>query len=78
MSTASMEEMMVILHEDFASDDEMRQKFPTIWPLYFKTFKADIARRLVENCIVTVSGGAREGELSAYNVVPPCRPRPRM
>ncbi len=48
----------------------MRQKFPTIWPLYFKTFKADICRRLVENCIIMVSGGAREGELSAYNVVP--------
>lgn len=64
------EEMMAILEADFSSGEEMRQKFPMIWPLYFKTFKADIGQRLLENVIVTVSGGACDGELSAYNVVP--------
>jgi len=64
------EEMMAILQaDDFASDDEMRQKFLIIWPLYFKTFNADIAHRLLENSIINASGGACEGELSAYNVV---------
>ena len=43
--------------------------FIIIWPLYFKTFNADIAHRLLENSIINASGGACEGELSAYNVV---------
>ena len=64
------EEMMMILQTDFASDEEMRQKFPKIVPLYFKTFDADIALRLMEKSIITSSGGAVDGELEAYNVVP--------
>jgi proline iminopeptidase len=64
------EEMMAILQADFSSDEDMRQKFPIIWSLYFKTFKADIGQRLLENVIINVSGGARDGEMSAYNVVP--------
>lgn len=64
------EEMVTILHANFASDEDMRQKFPKIWPLYFKTFNADIAQRLVENCIITTSGRAVEGESEAYNVIP--------
>jgi proline iminopeptidase len=64
------EEMMTILPTDFASDEEMRQNLPNIWPLYFKTFDVDIAQRLVKNSIITASGGAVEGELEAYNMVP--------
>jgi len=64
------EEMMTILQGGFASDEEMREKFAKIWPLYFKTFDVNIAHRLVENSIVSASGGAVEGELEAYNMVP--------
>jgi proline iminopeptidase len=64
------EEIMAILQADFSSEDEMRQKFPKIFPLYFNTFSADIAQRLIENVILNASGGARPGELEAYNVVP--------
>jgi len=64
------EDMIEALREDWSTDEEMRRRFPVIWPLYFKSFDPDIARRLVENCVINASGGAREGELSAYNVVP--------
>jgi proline iminopeptidase len=64
------EEMMEVLQEDWSTDEEMRRRYPLIWPLYFKNFDPDIAQRLVEKCIITASGGAREGELPAYNAVP--------
>jgi proline iminopeptidase len=64
------DEVIEVLQEDWSTDEEMRQKFPIIWPLYFKNFDADICARLLENSIITTVGGARDGELSAYNVVP--------
>ena len=64
------EQMLAILQAGFVSDDDMRQNFLVIWPLYFKTFDAEIGQRLLERSIINASGGAREGELAAYNVVP--------
>lgn len=64
------EEMLDVLVADFTTDEEMREKPPIIWPLYFKNFDEEVCKRLLENSILTVSGGAREGEAQAYNVVP--------
>jgi len=64
------EEMLEVLSADFSSDEEMREKLPIIWPLYFKNFDEKVCRRLLENSILTISGGAREGEAEAYNMVP--------
>jgi len=64
------EEMLDVLTADFASAEEMFQKLPIIWPLYFKNYDEKACKRLLENSILTVSGGACEGEIEAYNMVP--------
>ncbi len=64
------EEMLAVLNEEWSSDDAMRQRFPLIWSLYFKNFDPAVANRLIENAILTVAGGAREGEMASYNVTP--------
>jgi len=62
------EEMLAVLNEEWTSDEDMRERFPMIWSLYFKNFDPVIAARLLENCIVSTSGKAGEGELEAFNV----------
>jgi proline iminopeptidase len=44
----------------------MRENFIIFWPIYFKHYDPVSGARLLENSIVTVSGGARDGK--AYNV----------
>ncbi len=39
------EERLAILNEGWSSDEEMRQRFPIIWPLYFKNFDSAVAQR---------------------------------
>jgi len=67
---SNTDEILAVLQEDWSTDEEKRARFPIIWPIYFKNFDPDIGARLLANSIVTVSGGAREGELKAYNVIP--------
>jgi len=64
------DEMIEGLQSDWATDDEMRQGMETIQPLYFKNFEPEIAKRLLENTIFNVNGGAAEGEIEDYNMVP--------
>ena len=64
------DEVMAVLHEEWLTNEAMRERFPMIWPLYFKHFDAEVGRRLLENTIVSVEGRAREGETEAYNVAP--------
>ena len=64
------DEMILSLQSDYATDEEMRQGMETIQPLYFKNFVPEIAKSLFENTILNVDGGATEGELKAYNMVP--------
>jgi proline iminopeptidase len=64
------EEMMAIIAEDFADDEDMRRKVAVIAPLYFKYFEAEVAIRLYENVILNASGSAAEGESAAYDVTP--------
>jgi proline iminopeptidase len=64
------EEMLAALGAAPATDDELRRKLQLIAPLYFQQFDAGLANRLFEKMVFSASGGAREGELSAYNVVP--------
>ncbi len=64
------DEMMAALAEDWATDEEMRVRFPVIWPLYFRSFDPVIAEKLIEKTIIRVAGSARDGETAAYNVVP--------
>jgi len=67
---SNTDEILAVLQEDWSTDEEKHARFPIIWPIYFKNFDSDIGARLLANSIVTVSGGAREGELKAYNVIP--------
>jgi proline iminopeptidase len=62
------QEMLAAMARESTTDDEMRDNFSIYWPVYFKNFDPDIADRLVENTIVTVAGGARDGELEGYDV----------
>lgn len=64
------DEMMTAAQEVWSTDEEMRERFGIIWPLYFKNFDPEIGARLLENVVVSISGSAREGEAEAYNVVP--------
>lgn len=64
------DEMIAILAEGYADDEDMRRKVAVIAPLYFKYFEAEIAVRMYENMIMNASGGAKEGERDDYNVVP--------
>lgn len=54
--------MQAVRKAGWSTDKEMRERFPIIWPVYFKHYDPDIAARLLENSIVTISGGARDGE----------------
>jgi proline iminopeptidase len=64
------DEILDVLQEDWHTDREMRQRFPLIWPLYFKNFDAELGTRLLDNCIVSIAGQTIEGEIEAYNVIP--------
>lgn len=70
LSQGATEEMLEVLAADFESDEEMLHKLPIIWPLYFKNYDVEACRRLMENSILTISGGARDGEIEAYNMMP--------
>jgi hypothetical protein len=59
------EEMLAILQEGYADDEDMRRQFPVITPLYLRRFDAVTARRLLESVIIKASGRARDGELAA-------------
>lgn len=67
---SATDEMILSLQSDYATDEEMRKGMETIQPLYFKNFVPEIAKSLFENTILNVDGGATEGELKAYNMVP--------
>jgi len=62
-------EILAVMQENWSTDEEMRARFPIMWPIYFKNFDPEVGARLLENSIVTVSGGARKGELESYNVI---------
>jgi len=62
------EEMWEARKQKWNTDEEMRTGFAKYWPVYFKHYDPIIGARLLENAIVSVSGGARDGELAAYNV----------
>lgn len=65
------EEMMAVLQkQEWASDEELRQGWSLIAPLYFKNFDETVFKRLYDNVIMRVEGDPREGELQAYNVTP--------
>ena len=70
LEKGATDDMLAVLQADFATDEDMRLNLPKIWPLYFKTFNADICLALLENCITSADGRAAKGELEAYNVVP--------
>lgn len=59
-------EMQEAMRKEWTTDEEMRENFSIFWPIYFKHYDPVIGTRLLENSIVTVSGGARDGK--TYNV----------
>lgn len=63
------DEMMAAMQEEWTTDEEMRERFRVIFPLYFRNFDPGMAEKLLAKSIVTVSGSAREGETAAYDVV---------
>lgn len=63
-------EIMAALEEEWATDEEMRTRFPVIWPLYFHNFDPATGEKLLEKTIVSVAGMARDGETAAYDVIP--------
>jgi proline iminopeptidase len=62
-------EMLAALNENWSSNDEMRERFPVIWPLYFKNFDPQVASRVIEDTIISLAGRAREGEMENHNVI---------
>ncbi len=63
-------EIREVLAETWTTDEEMRERFPIMWPLYFKNYDPAVADKLLENCIMLVNGNAHEGELAAFNAIP--------
>jgi proline iminopeptidase len=63
-------EMLSVLQEDDAPDDEgVHRQLMTIWPLYWNNFGSEISRHMMDNCIFSVAGLARQGELQAFNMM---------
>ena len=67
-------EMLAILQEEDPTDDaSMRRQLLAVWPLYWKAFGSELSRHLLDNCIISVAGLARQGELQAFNMTPRLR-----
>jgi len=62
------QEMWETRKRGWKTDEEMRAGFAKYWPVYFKHYDPVIGARLLENSIVSVSGGARDGEFATYDV----------
>ena len=68
LSMGATKEMQEARSQGWKTDEEMRARFAIYWPVYFKHYDPSIGARLLENAIVSASGGAADGELKAYNV----------
>lgn len=69
LKMGATEEMIAARNRIPTSDEEAVEIFQVYWSVYFKNYDPDTGARLLENAIVSISGGAREGEVAAYNVI---------
>jgi proline iminopeptidase len=64
-------EMLAILQEEDPTDDaSMRRQLRAVWPLYWRTSRSELSRYLMDKCIISVAGLARQGELQAFDMTP--------
>ena len=63
------EEMLAVLQGPEPTDDaEYRRQTDAVWPLYWERFGSEASRHMMDKCMISVGGMAREGELQSYDM----------
>ncbi len=64
------DDIIAALEAEPESDEDFREKFSIFFSLYFKNYDEEIGRAMLNKAIFTIDGGAAEGELENYNMIP--------